>query len=69
MKQTTTEERFVLLETKLAYLEKHSLDLNDVIISQGRLIDDLRLRIDGLERQLRGFEGGDAVPQERPPHY
>ncbi len=63
------EERFVLLETKIAYYEKTNLDLNDVVIAQGRAIDSLRLRLEALERQLRSLDEGEALPHERPPHY
>jgi uncharacterized coiled-coil protein SlyX len=63
------EERFVLLETKVAYFEKTNLDLNDVIIAQGRELDSLRKRLDSLERQLRASDEGEPVPHERPPHY
>jgi uncharacterized coiled-coil protein SlyX len=63
------EERFVLLETKIAYYEKTNQDLNDVIIAQGRELDSLRKRFEALERQLRAVDEGEPVPHERPPHY
>jgi uncharacterized coiled-coil protein SlyX len=63
------EERFVLLETKIAYYEKTNFDLNDVVIAQGREIDSLRKRLEALERQLRALDEGESVPHERPPHY
>jgi len=63
------EERFVLLETKIAYYEKTNHDLNEVVIAQGREIDGLRLRLEALERQLRNLDEGEAIPHERPPHY
>jgi uncharacterized coiled-coil protein SlyX len=63
------EERFVLLETKIAYFEKTNLDLNDVIIAQGREINALRLRLEALERQQRSLDESEAIPHEKPPHY
>lgn len=66
---TAIEERFVLLETKIAYYEKTNQDLNDVVIAQGREIDSLRLRLATLERQLRSLDEGESLPHERPPHY
>lgn len=63
------EERFVLLETKIAYYEKTNQDLNEVVIAQGREIDALRLRLQVLERQLRSLDEGESMPHERPPHY
>jgi uncharacterized coiled-coil protein SlyX len=69
MNQPAEEERFVRLEIKAAYLEKLALDLNEVIITQGRTINDLQKRLEHLERQLN--TGGDdvAIPHEKPPHY
>jgi uncharacterized coiled-coil protein SlyX len=69
MSPAAIEERFVLLETKIAYYEKTNLDLSDVIIAQGRELDSLKQRLEALERQLRGLDEGEAVPHERPPHY
>lgn len=67
--QDHTEERFVRLEVKAAYLEKLALDLNEVVISQGQLIDELRGRLDRLERQMRSGDDDQAIGHEKPPHY
>jgi uncharacterized coiled-coil protein SlyX len=63
------EERFTVLEIKAAYLEKLTLELNQVVISQARLIDDLQLRLARLERQQQASAEDRDMPQERPPHY
>lgn len=63
------EERFTVLEIKAAYLEKLTLELNEVVINQGRLIDDLVLRLTRLERQQQASAEDRDLPQERPPHY
>jgi uncharacterized coiled-coil protein SlyX len=65
----TIEERFVRLEVKAAYLEKLALDLNEVVIAQGQLIDELRGRLAQIERQLRSGEDDERIPDEKPPHY
>jgi uncharacterized coiled-coil protein SlyX len=65
----TIEERFVRLEVKAAYLEKLALDLNEVVIAQGQLIDELRGRLVQIERQLRSGEDDERIPDEKPPHY
>ncbi len=62
-------ERFVRLEEKAAYLEKLALDLNEVVIAQGRSIGDLGKRIALLERQLHSGSEDPDVPHEKPPHY
>jgi len=70
MSQTGDDERFMRLEVKAAYLEKLALDLEEVIIAQGQLIDDLRGRLDRIERQVRGGgEDDQPIPHEKPPHY
>lgn len=63
------DERFTVLEIKAAYLEKLSLELNEVVIGQGRLIDELRERLNRIERQQQASAEDRELPQERPPHY
>ena len=65
----TEEERFVRLEEKAAYLEKLALDLNEVVIKQGQLIDELEGRLGLVERQLRAGVEDERIPDEKPPHY
>jgi uncharacterized coiled-coil protein SlyX len=65
----TQEERFTTLEIKAAYLEKLTLELNEVVIGQAQLLDDLVQRLDRLERQLQAAGEERELPQERPPHY
>jgi uncharacterized coiled-coil protein SlyX len=69
MENLHAEERFVRLEVKAAYLEKLALDLNEVVIVQGQLIDELRLRLERVERQLRSGADDAPIIDERPPHY
>jgi uncharacterized coiled-coil protein SlyX len=69
MDEATQEERFVRLEVKCAYLEKLALDLNEVVIAQGQLIDELVGKLDRVERQLRAGPVGEGDPDEKPPHY
>lgn len=66
---TSTEERFVTLETKLAYQEKLLSDLNDVLLERTRQIDKLESRVKQLEQLSR--EGGREFSGEEspPPHY
>ena len=69
MSDSTEEERFVRLEVKAAYLEKLALDLNEVVIKQGQLIDELEGRLGLIERQLRAGVEDERIPDEKPPHY
>ena len=69
MNQAPEQERFVRLEIKAAYLEKLALDLNEVVITQGRTINDLQKRVEHLERQLHTNGDDISIPHEKPPHY
>jgi uncharacterized coiled-coil protein SlyX len=69
MKESQDEQRFERLEVKAAYLEKLALDLNEVVIAQGQLIEALRLRCERVERQLRAGADDASIPDEKPPHY
>ena len=63
-----TEERFVTLETKVAFLERLIDELNGVIIEQGTVLDEYKARIGKLENSIR--DGLFEKPaHERPPHY
>ena len=58
----------MLMETRIAYQDKLLLELNEVIVSQGRQLDELQRRLASVERLLR--EGtGEPLRDERPPHY
>jgi SlyX protein len=63
------EQRFVTLETKLAYQEKTIADLNDVIVEQARELADLRRRFEVLERFAKEHLEARSVSNEKPPHY
>lgn len=64
--------REVELESKLAFLE-HTLDaLSEVVLEQGKAVEQLGERLARAESRLQG-EGGPAEESdpllERPPHY
>ncbi len=68
------DERFLDIETKLAYLEDMVDSLNQVIVEQRAELDQLRdicramiERIQVAEDERAG-QGGKA-PLEKPPHY
>ena len=70
---TDPQDRLLTLETQLAHLERYVEQLNDVIISQGEIIDRTRLRLDVVERQIKSLkdkpeQGSDPI-DEKPPHY
>lgn len=68
MAEQRDEERFVNLETKIAYQEKLISDLNEVLLQRGSELDKLLRRVDSLEKLVR--EGPPEAPDdEPPPHY
>ncbi len=64
------EERFDVLETKVAYHDKELSELHEVIYRQQRVIDRLEAELSRLTSQLKslGFEG-DTDKDQKPPHY
>lgn len=63
------EERFIQLETKIAYQERLLEELNDVLIAKVNLLDELQKRLKTLEDLVRSEGPLAAMPHERPPHY
>lgn len=66
------EERFIAIETKIAYHE-HVVDtLNDTIVAQQRRIENLEARCDSLLERVAALappaETGTPA-DEVPPHY
>ncbi len=63
------DARLLKLEEKVAYQDKLIAELNDVVVSLHRSTDDLRSRLQTLERTLRSELGARDMPNEKPPHY
>lgn len=64
------EERFIALETKVAYQDKLIAELNEVVVERTRELSLLSKRLERLERYVRDPEADAAPPaDERPPHY
>jgi len=69
MTGTETRERFVLLETKIAYQEKLLSELSDLLREKGQELDVLTARVLRLESAAAAAGDGERLPHERPPHY
>lgn len=66
-----SDERIKKLEEKLAWLERHVIEQDKVILNQSRELD---LAKDTLMRWLFRMQGGTEsggvfLKDERPPHY
>jgi uncharacterized coiled-coil protein SlyX len=69
MPSPADDPRFVSLEEKLAYLEKTTLDLNEVVVLQERRLERLERQLARLERELSNDEPENDPSHEPPPHY
>ena len=66
------DNRIDSVETKIAYLEDTMQTLNDIVSSQQRDIEELRISFKYLIDRQKGLAEmieGNADPDERPPHY
>lgn len=66
------DERIEQLELKLAYLERGSQELSDVVYSQQQALDELVARVARLTERVQAAEERPrdyAGEEERPPHY
>jgi uncharacterized coiled-coil protein SlyX len=61
-----------LIETKIAYLERTTVELSDVVFRQHRDIQALQAQVNALQQRLNAVQADEAPrspDQERPPHY
>ncbi len=66
------EERLQDLEISFTYQEDTVRSLNEVVIDQGKKLEELEILIKKLTRkveELVEIAGEDSMPHERPPHY
>ncbi|MCH8959245.1 MAG: SlyX family protein [Proteobacteria bacterium] len=66
------DNRIDSVETKIAYLEDTLQTLNDIVSSQQKDIEELRVSCKYLVDRQKGLAEmieGDADRDERPPHY
>lgn len=60
------------LESKIAFLERASQELSDVLYRQQQQIEDVRQRLAALQGRLEAAQVGEQPPspdEEKPPHY
>ncbi len=62
-----TERRIVDLEVRYVHQERLLEELSEVVASQAKEIE--RLRLDVRRLGDRALRGEDEVPNEPPPHY
>lgn len=73
MSDASHDERFIDLETKLAYQEDAAQQLSDVVARQQQQIDALETALRALIERVNNLrtEGGEktTAADEVPPHY
>jgi uncharacterized coiled-coil protein SlyX len=60
------------IQSKIAYLERATHELSDVVFRQHNEIKALQMQIKSLQDRLNGPQFDEAqrtLEQERPPHY
>lgn len=66
------DERLEQLELKLAYLERGSQELSDVVYSQQQALDELTARVARLTERVQAAEERPRDypgEEQKPPHY
>jgi len=66
------DETLELIQTKIAFLERTTAELSDVLFRQHREFQALEAQLKALTERLSGAQADDTVrtpEQERPPHY
>lgn len=60
------------IQTKIAFLERGSAELSDVVFGLHKEIQALEAKLEALRDRLSGAQSDEAprsLEQERPPHY
>ena len=65
----TVEERFVELETKIAYMDDFISKLQDEVVSQQKVIEVLRAENKILSGKIQDLSENIYIPNRKPPHY
>ncbi len=64
-----TEERFISLETKIAYMEDFINQLQEVCVENSKSIEILRTENIELANRIRALSENEEIPNRKPPHY
>ncbi len=64
-----TENRFINLETKIAYMDDFIQKLQEEVVQQNNLIDVLRAENKVLSGRIQDLSENIDIPNRRPPHY
>ncbi len=64
-----TEERFIMLETKIAYMDDFIQKLQEEAVEAAKQITILREENKILSSRIRDLSENLEIPNRKPPHY
>jgi len=64
-----TEERFINLEMKLAYMEDFINQIQEVTVENQKTIENLRTENKILSGKIQDLQDNVEIPNRKPPHY
>lgn len=66
----SVEERITELESRLAFQDDTIQALNDVLVTQQRMVERLQLQVEALAKRQEEVSGQfEGTEDEAPPHY
>lgn len=66
---TETENRFITLETKLAFMDDFVNKLQQEVVKQQKVIEILREENKILSSRIMDLSENIEIPNRKPPHY
>ena len=64
------EDKFISLETKIAYLEEFTSELQNVVVEHTKTIDRLTTANRLMSEKITELiENSEEIPNRKPPHY
>ncbi|WP_178842823.1 SlyX family protein [uncultured Treponema sp.] len=66
---TETENRFIALETKLAFMDDFVNKLQQEVVKQQKMIEILREENKILSSRIMDLSENIEIPNRKPPHY
>ncbi|MBQ0162127.1 MAG: SlyX family protein [Treponema sp.] len=70
MTEKEVEDKFIALETKIAYLEEFTSELQNVVVEHTKTIDRLTKANKLMSEKITELiENSEEIPNRKPPHY
>lgn len=70
MTEKEVEDKFIALETKIAYLEEFTSELQGVVVEHTKTIDRLAKANKLMSEKITELiENSEEIPNRKPPHY